>query len=98
MLPDDAQPEDPNVPAADTAGDGDEMSKLMAEMDSEKAEKSEGGADTAEDGDNARVLNQDEIDSLLGFDNGDGSGESSGINAILDKALMAYEKLPMLEI
>lgn len=46
-----------------------------------------------------RVLNQDEIDSLLGFDYDDeNDGKSSGIHAILDKALMAYEKLPMLEV
>lgn len=46
-----------------------------------------------------RVLNQDEIDSLLGFDYGDeGDNKNSGIHAILDKALMAYEKLPMLEV
>lgn len=47
----------------------------------------------------ARVLNQDEIDILLGFDSkGDGGHSNSGIYAILDKALMAYEKMPMLEI
>lgn len=46
-----------------------------------------------------RVLNQDEIDSLLGFDYDDGAdNKNSGIHAILDKALMAYEKLPMLEV
>lgn len=46
-----------------------------------------------------RVLNQDEIDSLLGFDyDGDSNNKNSGIHAILDKALMAYEKLPMLEV
>jgi flagellar motor switch protein FliM len=46
-----------------------------------------------------RVLNQDEIDLLLGFDNASGSGESSnGIKAILDKSMMAYERLPMLEV
>lgn len=46
-----------------------------------------------------RVLNQDEIDLLLGFDSGgDDSDSLSGIEAILGKALMAYEKLPMLEV
>src|SRR5688500_10163229 len=54
-----------------------------------------GGEDEGE----RRVLNQDEIDSLLGFDYGDeGENKNSGIHAILDKALMAYEKLPMLEV
>jgi flagellar motor switch protein FliM len=43
-----------------------------------------------------RALNQDEIDLLLGFDSKkDGA---SGIHAILDKTLTAYEKMPMLEV
>ena len=46
-----------------------------------------------------RVLNQDEIDSLLGFDEeGDESTERSGIQAILSSALVSYERLPMLEV
>ncbi len=47
-----------------------------------------------------RVLNQDEIDSLLGFDikkDGD-TGRTDGIFAILDKSMTAYEKLPMMEV
>jgi flagellar motor switch protein FliM len=47
----------------------------------------------------ARVLNQDEIDLLLGFDSGNsGNDRNSGIYAILDRSMMAYEKLPMLEV
>ena len=46
-----------------------------------------------------RVLNQDEIDSLLGFDEeGDEADERSGIQAILSSALVSYERLPMLEV
>jgi len=46
-----------------------------------------------------RVLNQDEIDSLLGFDLGEGDdGERTGIRAIINSALVSYERLPMLEI
>ena len=46
-----------------------------------------------------RVLNQDEIDSLLGFDlNDDDGSERSGIRAIINSALVSYERLPMLEI
>jgi flagellar motor switch protein FliM len=48
-------------------------------------------------GQEARVLNQDEIDSLLGF-GGAESGSSSGIMAIINSALVNYERLPMLEI
>src|SRR5699024_6182147 len=50
-------------------------------------------------GTSERVLNQDEIDSLLGFDMDDGSGDDrSGIRAIINSALVSYERLPMLEI
>lgn len=47
-----------------------------------------------------RVLNQDEIDTLLGFDvkKDDGGAQVDGIFAILDKSMTAYEKLPMLEV
>lgn len=46
-----------------------------------------------------RVLNQDEIDSLLGFDLGEDDGaDRSGIRAIINSALVSYERLPMLEI
>jgi flagellar motor switch protein FliM len=46
-----------------------------------------------------RVLNQDEIDSLLGFDlGGDDASERSGIRSIINSALVSYERLPMLEI
>ncbi len=46
-----------------------------------------------------RILNQDEIDSLLGFDlSDDEANERSGIRAIINSALVSYERLPMLEI
>jgi flagellar motor switch protein FliM len=46
-----------------------------------------------------RVLNQDEIDSLLGFDvNDDALQDKSGVRAIINSALVSYERLPMLEI
>ena len=63
----------------------------------------ETGADAAgwgEDDPGAeRILNQDEIDSLLGFDlSEEDSGERTGIRAIINSALVSYERLPMLEI
>jgi flagellar motor switch protein FliM len=54
-----------------------------------------------EDGDmsGGRVLDQSEIDSLLGFsDEVTRSRDTSGIRAIIDSALVSYERLPMLEI
>jgi flagellar motor switch protein FliM len=47
----------------------------------------------------ARELNQAEIDSLLGFDDGPSSGENrSGMQRIISSGLVSYERLPMLEI
>ena len=45
----------------------------------------------------ARVLNQDEIDSLLGFDS-DPVRPDSGIMALVNSATINYERLPMLEV
>ncbi|MGZ5854921.1 MAG: flagellar motor switch protein FliM [Xanthobacteraceae bacterium] len=46
-----------------------------------------------------RLLSQEEIDSLLGFSAAEVSqGERSGIRAIIDSAMVSYERLPMLEI
>src|SRR3989475_7477144 len=46
-----------------------------------------------------RILNQEEIDSLLGFNLADITlNENSGIRAIIDSALVSYERLPMLEV
>ena len=58
-------------------------------------------ADSGKDGSDTpdRVLNQDEIDSLLGFDpNAGGNVELSGVQALINSALVSYERLPMLEI
>ena len=59
----------------------------------------DGARDDARDGAPARVLNQDEIDSLLGFDE-DMAGRSAnaGIQTLLNSALVSYERLPMLEV
>ncbi len=58
-----------------------------------------GGGGDGGGGTSTRVLNQDEIDSLLGFEDAGGlDGERSGIQAILNSALVSYERLPMLEV
>lgn len=68
---------------------------LAAEWES----MNDGGDDGGDDAGNARVLNQDEIDSLLGFDESTGGdSETSGIQAIVNSALVSYERLPMLEV
>lgn len=70
---------------------------MMAEWE-QMAAAEDDGADGA-GGTSTRVLDQEEIDSLLGLD-GDGgdSGDQSGIQAILNSALVSYERLPMLEV
>ena len=46
-----------------------------------------------------RVLSQEEIDNLLGFTVGDVKlDDNSGIRAIINSAMVSYERLPMLEI
>ena len=46
-----------------------------------------------------RVLNQAEIDSLLGFDDGPSGNEGrSGMQRIISSGLVSYDRLPMLEI
>src|ERR1700743_888034 len=46
-----------------------------------------------------RVLSQEEIDNLLGFNVSDVNvDDNSGIRAIIDSAMVSYERLPMLEI
>lgn len=77
----------------------------MLELEDKKPDVAVGDADdmaAAMGGGEApqRVLNQDEIDSLLGFDvKREGSGiRTDGIFAILDKSTTAYEKLPMMEV
>jgi flagellar motor switch protein FliM len=74
-------------------GDG-EDDDLAAEWENMMDGDDDGGG-----GETTRVLNQDEIDSLLGFDDdGDDMGEQSGIQAILNSAMVSYERLPMLEV
>jgi flagellar motor switch protein FliM len=78
---------EPGASPSDDALDG----EWAAMLESAKAE----GEGAAPD----RVLNQDEIDSLLGFDpNAVGNVELTGVQALINSALVSYERLPMLEI
>jgi flagellar motor switch protein FliM len=74
------------------AGDGDAISADWAAMLESNASVAGGeGPD--------RVLNQDEIDSLLGFDSSTSAAvELTGVQALINSALVSYERLPMLEI
>jgi len=85
-------------------GDGDDGDDLAAEwaamLDSgDGGGDSGGGSSSGSPRESTRVLNQDEIDSLLGFDDDLEEGDQkSGIQAILNSALVSYERLPMLEV
>src|SRR5215213_5667165 len=84
-----------NAGAAAPSPDGnDEMAAQWAAMiddGSQFVQAAKGGAE--------RILNQEEIDSLLGFSLADiNLNENSGIRAIIDSAMVSYERLPMLEI
>ncbi len=92
--------------AGAVAGGEDEQDDLAAEWESMVGEGEGEGEEGDVEGDVAggarestRVLNQEEIDSLLGFDEEhEETGEKSGIQAILSSALVSYERLPMLEV
>jgi flagellar motor switch protein FliM len=79
-------------------GELSEEERLAAEW-AALAEDSGDSGDGGGGGGSTRVLNQDEIDSLLGFDQGGGGdGDNSGIIALVNSALVNYERLPMLEV
>src|ERR1700744_3368367 len=72
---------------------GEDMAQHWANMvdDGQFIQAAKGGAE--------RILTQDEIDSLLGFSLADVNlSDNSGIRAIIDSAMVSYERLPMLEI
>ena len=82
------------VPDAAAAGSGEDAAAAQwAAMvdDGTQFGQAKGGTE--------RILNQEEIDSLLGFSLADiNISENSGIRAIIDSAMVSYERLPMLEI
>ena len=97
----DAGGDAPKPDAAAGPAEGGAPSEAKAEGDAAEWEAmlNEKGDKPAEDGAAERVLNQDEIDSLLGFDaSGGNSQERTGIQAIVNSALVSYERLPLLEI
>src|SRR6267378_4304254 len=87
--------EDPNEAAEAAAAN--ELSETMALQWAAMVE--DGGRDFGSKAGGERVLSQEEIDNLLGFTVGDVNlDDNSGIRAIIDSAMVSYERLPMLEI
>src|SRR5262245_6422691 len=75
-----------SLPSQDEAA-----AQWAAMLDENAGAPSSGGAD--------RALNQEEIDGLLRFSLTDlAHADHSGIRAIIDSAMVSYERLPMLEI
>jgi flagellar motor switch protein FliM len=90
-----AQPETAGVAQAAEHRSGDEVvaAEWAAMIDANN------GLPSSEKVGTERALNQDEIDSLLGFSLAELTvTDHSGIRAIIDSAMVTYERLPMLEI
>src|SRR4249919_2495585 len=86
---------EPGAAAAEGGEGSDDMAAQWAAMIEDGGQfvqaGNKGGAE--------RILNQEEIDSLLGFTLTDITlNENSGIRAIIDSAMVSYERLQMLEI
>ena len=67
----------------------------------DKIEVSEGNSAQTDSLADGKILNQDEIDSLLGYHNEEDAEYRSmktGVRAILNGSMVSYERLPMLEI
>ena len=97
----DAPTAEPEAPAENAeGGEGDNnQDDLAAEWEAMVGGEDGDDAAAGAGRESTRVLNQDEIDSLLGFDDEQEDGsEKSGIQAILNSALVSYERLPMLEV
>src|SRR5262249_17104066 len=77
-------------------GDGAwEPDKPMGSAGAEAAQQAAASAAVGSE----RILNQDEIDSLLGFSLEEENGaKRNGIRALINSALVSYERLPMLEV
>ncbi len=84
---------------AAAAEEGNDQDAMAAEWEAAAGGDSPvDGFDDFDDDGQARVLNQEEIDSLLGFDDGNDGNQMSGIHAIVNSSMVSYERLPMLEV
>ena len=100
MAEEDGGEEGPGAAAGGGAEGDDDPDMLAAEWEAMVGDDSGATIAGPEESQGAeRILNQDEIDNLLGFEGDDDDGaENSGIRAIINTALVSYERLPMLEI
>ncbi|MBI1340190.1 flagellar motor switch protein FliM [bacterium] len=83
-----------NVPGGDAPDDEAMAAQWEADLAQSESNALAPQAATAE-----RILNQDEIDSLLGFSLGDEAEDrKNGVHALINSAMVSYERLPMLEV
>lgn len=101
-MADDDEPVDDDAVAAEweamAGGDDGDQEEMAAEWEAMAGGDEEEDAEDAGGPSPGRVLDQDEIDSLLGFDGDGDGGEMTGIHALINTALVSYERLPMLDI
>ncbi|HRY27181.1 MAG TPA: flagellar motor switch protein FliM, partial [Geminicoccaceae bacterium] len=81
-----------------TAASSDEPDIQVTEWDEDGADDADGATPATAAGPASRVLNQDEIDSLLGTGQGKDDDERQGILALINSNDVTYERLPMLEV
>ncbi|MBN9531857.1 MAG: flagellar motor switch protein FliM [Alphaproteobacteria bacterium] len=100
MADETGEPADENKTAADGAPESGNDVETATAANADDADGDALAADAATPSPGTeRILNQEEIDSLLGFDaSEDPLQDKSGIRAIINSALVSYERLPMLEI
>ncbi len=72
----------------------------MAETENKNMQDTIRMTEETSSGNDSKILNQEEIDSLLGYNNDEESFtvQHTGVRAILNSSMVSYERLPMLEI
>ncbi len=78
----------------------DEERAMLSQWESmaDKQDVADALMNEGDEGEATRILNQDEIDSLLGFDDASSDSTTTGVMALINSALVNYERLPMLDV
>ena len=85
--------------AAEADGEGASASSEDGDWDAADTDEAGSGGLGSSAASSERILNQDEIDSLLGFSLDDeAAAKGNGIRSLINSAMVSYERLPMLEV
>lgn len=102
MAGDDEEGDDQGAMAAEWAAMAEDDDKSQDAMAAEWEAMSDSDSDVflnaSHDLQSTRILDQEEIDSLLSFQDYEDTGDNSGIRSIINSSLVSYERLPMLEV